>query len=55
MSKNNKNLLLLEINECNFAYFFKVAKKFNNKNINNYFYKKKLLRLILGINKKVSI
>jgi hypothetical protein len=44
MSKNNKNLLLLEINECNFAYFFKVANKFNNKNINNYFYNKKNLK-----------
>lgn len=44
MNKNNKNLLLLEINECNFAYFFKVANKFNNKNINNYFYNKKNLK-----------
>lgn len=44
MKQKKNNLLLIEINECDFDYFFEGAKKFKYPNIINYFQRKKNIK-----------
>ena len=44
MNQKKNNLLLIEINECDFDYFIEGAKKFKYQNIINYFQRKKNIK-----------
>ena len=50
-----KNLVIFEINECDFEFFFLGSKKYNYPLIKKFFSKKKKLKLLQEIKKKDSI